>query len=436
MKKTANPFQRFISLESTSSLLLFVAALVAIFWANSANSASYFSIWKTQVSLGVGTWSIDKPLILWINDGLMAIFFFVIGLEIKKEILAGELSSIQKASLPLFAAVGGMVVPITLFLLLNGNGVGKEGWGIPMATDIAFSLGILQLLGKRVPLSLKIFLTAFAIVDDLGAVLVITFFYSTSILWIYLIAAFGILLLLFVANYLNINHKWTYILGGIGVWYLFLKSGIHPTIAGVLLAFTIPGNRKIEVGTFQRLIKIEIENLNCTFKKKTQFLTKPQKVSLETIETLTQQAQPMLQHFETRLHGFVAFVIMPIFALANAGVELFPASNSASGFTPLSLNLAEAMLLGKISGISLFSGLAIKMGFSSLPAGVNFKHIIGVSILGGFGFTMALFIESLAYTDPDMLTSGKIGILIGSVLAGILGYAFLRVTLKKEQKRA
>ncbi len=428
MKKLFDPFQRFVALESSSSIILFLSAFIALFWANSEFSQSYFSTWNTNLTFGIGTWTHSKPLILWINDGLMAIFFFVIGLEIKKEIVAGELSSLQKAALPIVAATGGMIVPILIFLLLNHNQPGADGWGIPMATDIAFSLGILQLLGKRVPLSLKIFLTAFAIVDDLGAIAVIAIFYSHQLFWIYLLGAAAILTILIIANMLNVNAKWLFVVGGTGIWYLFLLSGIHPTIAGVIVALTIPVNRRIGLSKYSNKLLEKAKLLEC---KKTpkQFLNKTQLGAIESIEYLNRQVQPMLQRFENRLHGFVAYFVMPIFALSNAGVVFLSLSSVSDSDFTLSLNLAESMLIGKIVGISLFSWLAIKTKIAALPKGISFKHIVGVSILGGFGFTMSLFIGSLAYSDSALLASGKIGILAGSIIAGVLGYLVLRLTL-------
>jgi len=428
MKKFLNPFQRFVALESGSSIILFLAAFIALFWANSEFSQSYFSTWDTNLSFGIGDWTLAKPLILWINDGLMAIFFFVIGLEIKKEIVAGELSTIKKASLPIMAAIGGMVIPILFFVILNLNQPGIDGWGIPMATDIAFTLGILQLLGKRVPLSLKIFLTAFAIVDDLGAILVIAIFYSHQIYWIYLAIAAGIIMLLILMNLLNVNQRWLFVIAGIATWFLFLKSGIHPTIAGVIVALTIPVNKKIGLNKYYKKLQEKATLLECK-KVPIQFLTKTQLNAIESIEYLNRQVQPMLQRFENGLHSFVAYFIMPVFALANAGVVFISLSSVSDSNFSLSVSLAESMVFGKIVGISLFSWLAIKTKIATLPKGISFKHIVGVSILGGFGFTMSLFIESLAYTDVDLLASGKIGILVGSILAGIIGYIVLRTTL-------
>jgi NhaA family Na+:H+ antiporter len=321
VKILMKPFQKFFGMEASASILLLITAFIAIIWANTPYADQYFELWQYHLSFSLGEFGLSKPLFLWINDGLMAIFFFVIGLEIKREILGGELSSFKKATLPFFAALGGIFVPLALFLLLNSGKPGAEGWGIPMATDIAFSLGILKLLGKRVPLGLKIFLTTFAIIDDIGAVLVIGIFYTSNVMWLYIIIAMVLLFILMLINKLQIDYHILYLLIGLVIWYLFLKSGIHPTIAGVLVAFTIPANKMISPHSFADKMKLLLSSFKNGGQEK-RFLTTEQLSATYEAESLTYKIQPLSQRLENRLHGWVAYFIMPVFALANAGVSL------------------------------------------------------------------------------------------------------------------
>lgn len=431
-KKILTVFEKFVKIESLSGILLFSATVVAMVWANSAFSDSYATLWDTKLGFGSDSFGLKKPLILWVNDGLMAIFFFLIGLEIKRELLIGELNTIRKATFPFFAALGGMFVPLGLFLLLNDNPDTVNGWGIPMATDIAFTLAILKVLGKSIPLSIKIFLTAFAIVDDLGAVLVIAIFYTGGIDWVLLGYALALLAVLFFLSYKSFYSKYVTILVGLVIWTLFLKSGIHPTIAGVLLAFTIPIRQKINASTFvQELsdIEDEIENDGSSDQKT---LTKNQIEQLDNMEDLIDKFQSPVQIIEHKLHGWVAYVIMPIFALANAGIVF---NSDVQLETGLIINLALALFVGKLVGIPIFSYLALKLNVAELPEGTNFMQIIGVSILAGVGFTMSIFVANLAFTDNAMfLDSAKVGIIIGSVISGIIGAIVLKMASKKKSE--
>lgn len=431
-KKFLTVFEKFVKIESLSGILLFSATVVAMVWANSAFSDSYATLWDTKLGFGSDSFGLKKPLILWVNDGLMAIFFFLIGLEIKRELLIGELNTFRKATFPFFAALGGMFVPLGLFLLLNDNPDTVNGWGIPMATDIAFTLAILKVLGKSIPLSIKIFLTAFAIVDDLGAVLVIAIFYTGGIDWVLLGYALALLAVLFFLSYKSFYSKYVTILVGLVIWTLFLKSGIHPTIAGVLLAFTIPIRQKINASTFvQELSEIEdeIENDGSSDQKT---LTKNQIEQLDNMEDLIDKFQSPVQIIEHKLHGWVAYVIMPIFALANAGIVF---NSDVQLETGLIINLALALFVGKLVGIPIFSYLALKLNVAELPEGTNFMQIIGVSILAGVGFTMSIFVANLAFTDNAMfLDSAKVGIIIGSVISGIIGAIVLKMASKKKSE--
>jgi NhaA family Na+:H+ antiporter len=434
MKKYLKPVENFINSSSLGGFLLVFITIIALAWANSPWSSTYFEIWNHQFTVGFNNtvFHLSKPFYLWINDGLMAIFFFYIGLEIKREILAGELTTIKKASLPIFGAIGGILVPVLFFLLLNNNGVGKEGWAIPMATDIAFSLAILQLLGKRVPIGLKVFLTALAIVDDIGAVLVIAIFYSTNIHWDLILFSLIIISILGYIGYKGYYSKYLYFTWGLLVWFLFLKSGIHPTVAGVLLAFTIPAARSTNIDNFFNKINLSISKLK---QEKTQ-LKAENVMDKETfdaalkISKLSKKIKSPMQRIENNLHGWIAYFIMPIFAFANAGVSLTGNVNSESS---LIFQIAFAMVFGKVIGISFFTWIAIKLKLSNMPLNVNMSQIIGVGFLGGLGFTMALFITNLAFTDPNLLSASKIGILLGSLIAGILGFIIIKTSINKNK---
>jgi len=423
------PLNQFIKLETSSSIILFGATILALALANSPLNEEFLNLWKEYITIDLPGFELSKPIYKWINDGLMAIFFFVIGLEIKREVLTGELSHIKKASLPLFAAVGGMIAPAVLFTVLNTGNAGGEGWGIPMAADIAFSLGILTLLGSRVPSGIKIFLMAFAIIDDLGAVLVIAFFYSTDLIWSNIFIGLGIVAVLLLLSRFNYYSKYIFFLGGLIVWTLFLKSGIHATIAGVLMAMTIPLRSKTDNHSFYEKGKKLLDNFRSEYETNGEetMLTKKQMHTIDDLQVLTERTISPLQHLEHALHGWVSYLIMPIFALANAGVAF---SLSGDTNTSLSLNIAISMVIGNVIGIFSFSWLSIKLNIAELPQNVNFKQLAAVSFLGGLGFTMSLFINSLAYTDINIINSAKMGILLGSVIAGTLGYFAVRYTTR------
>lgn len=423
------PFQKFVKIESLSGILLFSATIFALIWANSPFAHLYESLWDYKLGITTESFSLNKPLILWVNDGLMTIFFFLIGLEIKRELIIGELNSVRKAAFPFFAAIGGMLVPVGLFVLLNNNPETLAGWGIPMATDIAFSLAILNLLGKRVPLSLKVFLTAFAIVDDLGAVLVIALFYSTGIKWALLAYAMGLVGILFALSYWRLYSKYFYLIVGIVVWVLFLKSGIHPTIAGVLLALTIPIRQRIGVQAYTRKVSGIIESFEFSKKGEAPILSSKQIEELDDLEDWTTAVQSPLQHLEHRLHNWVAYLVMPIFALANAGISF--GENMHLDYA-LIASIAIGLFIGKGIGVSLFSILGVKMKLAAFPEGVNYKSIIGVALLAGVGFTMSIFISNLAFVDSIFEDSAKVGILLGSLVSGIVGYVFLYMCSKKD----
>jgi len=428
----SDPFQRFFQKEASGGIILIIATALALFWANSPWSGLYQKIINYKLTFQLGElFLISKSLLLWVNDGLIPIFFFVVGLEIKREILTGELSEIKQASLPVIAALGGMIVPAGIFICLNYGKPGMEGWGIPMATDIAFSLGVLSLLGKRVPLNLKVFLTAFAIFNDIGAVIVIALFYSSGIYWSLLLAGSGLLLMLFVANLIGIRSIPFYIITGFIIWYLFLKSGIHPTIAGILLAFTIPANRKIRIPIFVKSLNKNLDEFCTTDCDDELLLNRKQLTAIDNMEYYIEKVQSPLQRLENSLHGFVTWFVMPAFALANAGI-VFVGGPEMSGIDSLTIDIALSLFPGKLIGVFGFTYLFVKLGFSKLPANLRWVHYIGVGFLGGVGFTMSIFISTLAFNDAILTNHAKMGILFGSILSGICGYILLRFTLKEK----
>ena len=428
--KILTPFQKFTKIESFSGILLIFATLIALVWANSPFSESYVSLWNSKVGFSFTGFQLYKPLLLWINDLLMAIFFFVIGLEIKREFLAGELNSTKKLVFPLVGALGGMLVPVLFFIFLNQNPETSRGWGIPMATDIAFALAILKMLGDKVPMALKIFLTAFAIIDDMGAVLIIAIFYSGNIQIQMLLFALALLAVLYFLSYKGLYSKFILVLVGAVIWFLFLKSGIHPTIAGLLLAFSVPLRQKINTETFIGSLNHISEKIKNNPEKSKPVLSEIQIEEIDNLEDWTSKYQSPLQHLEHRLHDWVAYFIIPLFALANAGVVLntdIPLDRS------LIITIVLCLIVGKSIGITSLIFMAKKLRWIEIPKEITMRHILGVSFIAGVGFTMAIFIGSLAFAEAsEYLDSAKIGILIGSLLSGMIGYFILAGTAKKK----
>lgn len=429
IKKFLTPFEKFVKAESLAGVLLFGATIIALIWANSSYGSYYEDLWQYEIGISFQAFELKKPLILWINDGLMAIFFFLIGLELKRELLIGEINTLKKAAFPLFAAVGGVVVPVGLYLLLNQDPETTKGWGVPMATDIAFALAILSALGNRVPLSLKIFLTAFAIIDDIAAVLVIAVFYSVNINWFFILAGFILIAFLALLFY---KRKYSFTIGiilAIIIWFLFLKSGIHPTIAGVLLAFTIPIKRRLNIKSFSNQLQVISRKITNTLKADDKHLLSHEEMGyIEYLDNLSFEVRSPLQHLEYKLHSLIAYFILPVFALANAGVVID--LNYDFNFS-LMMNIAVSLFFGKFIGVSLFSYVGLKLKITELPKGINFKQVLGIAAIAGVGFTMSIFIDNLAfYGDLVSLNSVKVGIIIGSLVSGIVGYSILRFTSK------
>ncbi len=412
--------------------MLLVATAIALAWANSPWSENYHHLLSTSITLGVGGVALSSTLHHLINDGLMAVFFFLVGLEIKRELLAGELKTLRTAALPMFAALGGMLVPAALYAMVNSGGPGAAGWGVPMATDIAFALGVLALLGERVPVGLKIFLAALAIVDDIGAVLVIALFYSGGVAWSALGAAAVLLLLAASANLAGVRHPWAYALLGVALWVAVLASGVHATVAGVLLALTIPVRTRIDEPAFLLRARRVLDDFDAaaevtaTDPDTTVLSNTAHHRALEALERLTEQAQPPLVRLERALHGIVAFGIMPLFALANAGVSLSGDAVRGAVTNPVALGVALGLVIGKPAGIFVFSWIAVRFGMAERPTGVSWPMIAGAGLLGGLGFTMALFIAALAFGESALLDVAKVGILAASTIAGLCGWVLIR----------
>lgn len=427
--KIINPFKRFAHVDGASGIILLIVTAIALIWANSPWAESYAHFWHTEITLRIGSFSLSHSLVHWIDDGLMAIFFFYVGLEIKREVLVGELASLRKAALPLTAALGGMVVPALIYVLFNGvDGPSSRGWGIPMATDIAFALGILALLGKRVPASLVVFLAALAIADDIGAVLVIAIFYTSELSFLYLAIGIGAFLLAVIANVLGARNPITYGIIGVVAWLAFLKSGVHATIAGVMLAMAVPAKQRINLRRFIDYGEYLLNKLKGAKNiENSAFSTHEQSTLIQTLEDSCEHVMTPLQRYEHGLENWVAYFIMPIFALANAGVVI--GGNLAADFqSPVGLGIIAGLVLGKQIGITLFSWASVRMGIATLPRGVTWRHIYGVSWLAGIGFTMSLFVANLAFGESEFGAMSKVGILCASVIAGTVGYIILRRT--------
>jgi NhaA family Na+:H+ antiporter len=393
LPRLVRPLQEFLSTETAGGVLLLAAAAAALIWANAPLGNSYEDFWHTRVALELRVVALDLPLVKWVNDGLMAVFFFVVGLEIKREVLRGELADARRAALPVAAAVGGMIVPALIYVAFNAGGDGSHGWGIPMATDIAFAVGVLALLGRRIPLSLKVFLLALAIVDDLGAIGVIAVFYTDDVSPGWLAAAAGVFALVFVLGRMRVRALWVYVAAGAVAWLAVHESGVHATIAGVAMGLLTPID-----GT----------------------------LGPRDAETLARDSRPVLERLEHLLHPWASYAIVPIFALANAGVSLGGGALRDAASAPVSLGVAAGLVLGKPLGITLASLLAVRSGLATLPRGVSWPQIVGVSMVGGIGFTVSLFISDLAFTATPLADEAKIGILAGSALMGAAGFLVLR----------
>jgi NhaA family Na+:H+ antiporter len=393
MRKPISAIRSFLEIEAAGGIVLMLVAALALIAANSPLAGAYERLLALPIGLHIGDFGLEKTLLHWVNDGLMAVFFLLVGLEIKREVLQGELSSRETLILPAAAAIGGVVMPALIYAVINvGDPAALRGWAIPAATDIAFALGVLSLLGSRVPVSLKIFLTALAIIDDVAAVVIIAIFYTGDISLPYLAWAAGGLAVLCVFNWLRVQAVWAYLVVGAVVWLFVLKSGLHATLAGVLLAFLVPLDRTAE-----------------------------------------DEDEPPLLRLEHSLHDVVAFLVVPLFGFANAGVS-FAAASLSTFLEPVPLGIAAGLVLGKSLGVGVTAWAAIRLGFARVPAGATTAHLAGVAVLAGIGFTMSLFIGALAFDDPALQAATKMGVLAGSVIAALLGSALLLAVSRKRPR--
>lgn len=416
-------FGRFLHMESAGAVVLLLATMVALIAANSPLYHSWEAFWSSTAGMNVGAWTLSMSLEHWVSDGLMAIFFFVVGLEIKREVLVGELSKPRQAMLPILAAIGGMAVPAALYFAINAGGGGVHGWGVPMATDIAFTLGVLSLLGSKVPTSLKVFLTALAIADDLGAVLVIAIFYSSGVHIVWLgVAAIVVVGLVLMAR-AGVDSPVPYALLGLVVWFCFLNSGVHATLAGILVALTIPATARLTPLAFTRLARARLEAIDVADVTDAHVLENDgqQRAALKVAAEARLCAAP-LQRLELGLHPVSTFVVLPLFALANAGVHVVAFGNAL--LSAPAIGVVVGLVLGKPIGIVGMTWVATRFGLR-LPQGVTWRHLIGAGALAGIGFTVSLFVAGLAFRNQALVIDAKVGVLTASLIAGAVGYALL-----------
>ena len=428
--RVLTPIEDFIHRQTTSAILLMLCAVVALYIANSSWHETYHHLLEMPFTIGFQDLFISMSLHHWINDGLMVMFFFVVGLELKREILVGELADPKQAVLPIIAAVGGMLMPALIYIGFNPQGHSFDGWGIPMATDIAFALGTLALLGNRIPKSLLTFLVALAIVDDLGAVLVIALFYTETLDLTALIAVFLLLGCLASLNLGGIRSPLPYILFGMLLWLAMLKSGVHATLAGVLLAFSIPMRPKYDPNLFLDYASKMVTEIREAYNKEKNIIKNEEMRSrLIAFEKGVHMVQAPAQVLEHKMHFPSAYLIIPLFSLANAGIPINWASFGTSIMNPVSLGIVAGLIVGKLIGVTGFTWVAVKLGLCQLPEGLNFKHIVGVGLMAGIGFTMSIFIAELGFAHhPEDLLLAKTGILFASLIAGLSGYIWLFLT--------
>ncbi len=430
-KKVSTPFEEFLHAQTTTGLILILMTVLALVLANTSLHEAYSHFFHMKIDFNVGSWELSHSLHHWINDGLMAIFFFLIGLEIKREITAGELSNIKVALLPILAAVGGMVFPALIYISLNYGTAGAGGWGIPMATDIAFAISALVLLGKRVPAALVTFLVALAIVDDLGAVLVIALFYTETINMLPLALAGVMFLVMILFNRFGIHMILPYFIVGLFMWFFMLESGVHATIAGVLAALAIPSTPKRAPASFSKDTKYLLEEYEKYPIQKNQIMHEEQKKILTNIKDKIDEIGTPASKLEHSLHLPVALLIIPIFALANAGIKIDFSSIGSTVLEPVSLGIIIGLIFGKVIGIFGVSWLAVKLKIAQLPKDSSMSQVFGVAFLGGIGFTMSIFVADLAFiSSPELIFQAKIGILTASLFSGLFGYFWLKSVSK------
>ena len=426
LRRPFRVFGDFVRLQASGGIILLACTIIAMGLANSPLAGGYHGLWESRLAIGLGQWVLDESLLHWINEGLMALFFFVVGLEIKREIVGGELASPRRAGLPIAAAIGGMAAPATFYAVLNAGGPGAAGWGVPMATDIAFALAVITALGDRIPASLKIFLTALAIVDDLGAILVIALFYSVGIAW----GALGVggvaLTTSLLANRARVRHPLPYALLGLVAWLAFFQSGVHATVSGVLLAMTIPVRRRIDSDEFIARGRNLIEEFSeASVIRSSGFVNQGQQEAIRALEEACEHVETPLQRLEHALHPWVVYAVLPLFALANAGITLERAMLAELG-RPIGLGILLGLVVGKQLGITLFAWLGVRFGLAELPGDLQWREIYGAAWLGGIGFTMSLFIAALAFGQGAQLVNAKLAVLLASLISAVGGVLLLR----------
>ncbi len=420
-------FQNFFNTIANGGFLLLFASIAALFWSN-ISPESYAHFWHKEFSLNIGSASLSHSLAHWVNDGLMTLFFFTVGLEIKREMLVGGLSDPRRAALPVAAAIGGMVFPALIYWWFNGGASSMSGWGIPIATDIAFSLAILSTLGRRIPFGIRIFLTAFAIADDLGAILVIALFYTPQIHLNYLLGGIGVCAVLFVMNRFWVRNPIGYLVMGLILWYMVAHSGLHATITGVIVSMFIPARSRYNTDVFMKMVRERLEQIKCDGDDcgYTIMVNRTHLDAVHSINVACSRVETPLQRMEHAMEPWVAYLILPLFALANAGVVLGALDLGTAALHPVTLGIIFGLALGKPVGIILFTWLTTKILRVNLITGATWSMILGVGFLGGIGFTMSLFISALSFTEPVFQEYAKIGIIGGSLFSGIFGYAVLR----------
>ncbi len=421
------PVQHYLHTESIGGIVLLAATIVALAWSNSPLSEHYHHILETHLRLNVGLFLVDLTVEEWINDGLMALFFFVIGLEIKREVLFGQLSTLRSAALPAVAAIGGMVVPALIYLALNLDGDGMRGWGIPMATDIAFALGVLALLGRRIPMQLRVFMLGLAVVDDLGAIAVIAIAYTESIDFGQLGIAASLVVATIVANRLGLRQPAVTAALAFLIWVAVLKSGVHATVAGVLIACFTPGTPTFSREEFAE----EADALLAEYRTALVAGDRERcEAILGEIEEISQATEAPLERLERLIHPWASYVILPVFALANAGIEFSMGGLQQAASSSVTIGVIGGLVVGKLAGITLFPWVASRLGVVELPRSVSWLHVAGVGLVGGIGFTVAIFVTGLAFDDHAIIVNAKMGILAASLVAGIGGYGLLRLAAR------
>jgi len=425
------PFQRFAAIEASSGIALLVATLAGFAWANSPVASSYRMLLHTEITFGIAGWTFERSIHFWINDGLMSIFFFLVGLEIKREILVGELSSFRKAVLPAVAALGGMVVPAGLYILLNHGTSAASGWAIPMATDVAFVVGALALVRRGLPLFLPVFLVSLAIFDDLGAVVVIALFYGSHLQAHFLVLASLVLVALVFLNVLGFRWPLPYVILGILLWVCTYLSGVHPAIAGVFLALSIPARSGWNTSRFAEVARVALRRFVPEGNRPYSLhLSEQNQAVVAELEGLLERVEPPLQRIERTLHPYVSFGVMPLFALANCGIPIDGSVLRDSVTSPPSLGILLGLFVGKQVGVFGATWLFIRSGLGVMPTGMSWKHLYGGALLCGIGFTMSLFIADLSFTNQHIHEAAKMTILFASLASGLAGILMLRISRK------